>query len=366
MGLTTSKSPLERRNTVIKRSQRKSIHTIKSKIDKLFTDIKKFRGTEEDDKYKVLVTEIGRLNYELNSKIRDLQPQVRNIHQVTVARLDEAVQALQAKVLENRQKQQEKMKKNHNQDEEDLNENTSKSVNEEIEVNEETEEGGNQASPEQTNESQVLENSTDKRKTLELKFVQVIPENSIEAEVHNEQMSPNFKRNDEKRKSILKMGVPVMPGAMLEEITKKTNQMSVHYDTTVPVPVPVPAPAPVPVEDSDALLAKLGDTVENLQKIEYQIADFVGKKHGTQYNRIKDKLVGYMHEVTQIRSKDDFVVDQVQLCTNYLESCLRFLDDKAVENNKDQLQDDVFLPEQNNNTFDAQTKLQKLMKTTAI
>ncbi|KAJ8923157.1 hypothetical protein NQ315_001711 [Exocentrus adspersus] len=321
MGIAESKSPLERRNTVARRSQRRSITNVKARVDKVFPSIKRFKSVNKDETYHTIHTEIEHLQNELMRKARDLQPQVRNLYDNTLKKLDAAFIALDDKLKENqeksarKQKEQEekaeKKKKNKNQDV------ASENNDGDVEIQEVEEE----------QEATNLEESTDKRKTVELKFVQIIPDEVIQADVHNNNVA---KSPEEKRKSILKHGVAVMPGAMMNEMASKPRTVSIqqHQDNKV--------------EDNEKINTKINEIIENLQATEYQIADFIGKRNGTQHNRIRDKLLGYMDVLDGFSPSDDYTVEQINICKNYVTSCLNFLEEKALDEEK--LQDDVFYP----------------------
>jgi len=108
MGVTNSKSPLERRNTVARRSQRRTLHNLKSKVDNLHKDIKKFKGITEDTNYVKLKNEIEYFKNDLSRRKKDLQPQVRALYETVYKRLSEADEALINKLQENREKQEKK------------------------------------------------------------------------------------------------------------------------------------------------------------------------------------------------------------------------------------------------------------------
>ncbi|KAG5885225.1 hypothetical protein JTB14_002653 [Gonioctena quinquepunctata] len=371
MGLSTSKSPLERRNTVLKRSQRRTIHMLTNRIERTIQNIKKFRGTDVDEDYRLLKQEIGQINNELLKKTRDLQPQVRNVHQITCSKIQEAFDALEEKVKENiekNRKKEEEAQEKQKQKEEKSKKNKEKQYDESDEVSQIMEDGVH----EQHIESEKLAHSTEKRQTVELKFIKVEAEDETEVDVHSKNSTPLVKSPEEKRKSILKMGVPVMPGAMLSEMTKKLQIASPQEEPNITN------------GNFQNILGRISDVIEELEAIEYQIADFVGKRNGTQYNRIKDKLGSFHNKVSRLHSNDDYTSDQIKVCKNYIMSCLNFLDEKAVdekgvvegqklvENDTvvEKYNNDVFLPESNNNDvlspLEVNMKLQKLTKTTAI
>lgn len=108
MGSVSSKSPLERRNTVARRSQRRTLYNLKPKIDRLNKEIKKFKGITEDINYVSIKNEIEYYKNDLARKGKDLQPQVRAVYEDIYKRINEAEAALQSKLEENREKQEKK------------------------------------------------------------------------------------------------------------------------------------------------------------------------------------------------------------------------------------------------------------------
>lgn len=362
MGITASKSPLERRNTVVRRSQRRSIHNIKSKLEKVFQDIKKFKGTDEDNNFNALLSELDHLRIELQRKSKDLQPQVRDIHHATLKRIDECEQTLRDKMTENLQKankktetEQEKARKKEEKNKTKLHETTERFNDITViqEVPEETEERENMK--EEIQEAQELTSNPEKIKNVEVKFVQIIsPEDSQQ----EQNISNKVASTEEKRKSILKMGIPVMPGAMMNDITQKSKKILERYSSFEIIQ-----------RTEEEILSRVNEIIENLQAMECQIADFVGRKNGTQYHRIKDQLNNFLIELNQINTVDEYLTDQLKLCKNFVASNLSFLEEKAVQDNKSDSNDDVFRTENNNvplSPVEMQQKLRKLTKTTAI
>lgn len=356
MGITSSKSHLERRNTVARRSQRRSVHNVKSKVERVLQDVKKFKSIEEDVNFNALMSEIDHLRIELMRKSKDLQPQVRNIYDVTLGKVDECEQALRKKLEENQEKYRKK--------EEAEQEKAKKKEEKKKEKDPETIEDNNDiVTIQEENEALDLAENLEKRKTLEVKFVQIIPPREEDEETDQGRNS-RVVSPEEKRKSILKVGVPVMPNAMLNEISAKSKKISTRYSHQDLLET---------VEKSDEdLVTRVNDIVNHLQTIEIQISDFVGKKNGTQYNRIRDQLNDYLIELNQMNSIDEYVADQVKLCKNFIGSNLSFLEEKAVMaeyDNRYDSNDDVFLSDNNNvplSPVEAEKKFHKLTKTTAI
>lgn len=262
MGLNLTKSPLERRNTVLRRSQRKSIHGTKSKADKIIKDIKKFKGIEEDANYLEIKAKIEAAERDLKIQEKNLQPQVRHIYDETLKKTQNCYQFLEDKLKENQGKAEEK--------------------------NEEAEDKKDEESDE------VFEPQSPK--SVDLRIVQV---ESIEA-------SPQVN----KRASVMKIGVPVMPGTILESLNR----------------------------DSQVKIPKIR---EELEKLEYEISQFVGKRNGRYYDRIKRQLERNEADLKGISVSDDEIAEQVKQCHSYVMSCLSFLDEKAVDDGDDDDYDEV-------------------------
>lgn len=346
MGIAGSKSTLERRNTIARRSQRRVIHNIKAKVERVYQDIKKFKGTEEDDDFNALISELDHLKTELMKKSKDLQPQVQNICEITFSKIDNAVLTLENKLLENR----EKSKKKEIADEEKTRKKKEKNHIDQQTTNDFT-------ITEEQNEVDELAASSEKRKTLEVKFVQIFSPGEKRELSENHVTTSKVVSPEDKRKSILKVGgVPVMPTAMANELSSRSKKISDHSSKNENVQTP----------DN---LTRVNEIINTLQNIECQIADFVGRKYGSQYQRIRDQLNEYLSELNEITTNDEYVNEQVKLCQNYVISNLNFLDDKAVSDYHYKSTDDVFL--QNNNNVplspkEAEEKYQKLTKITAI
>lgn len=294
MGIIESKSPLERRNTVARRSQRKSIHSIKSKTGAIMKNIKKFKGVEEDSVYIEIKATIENLERDLKSKERGLQPQIINIYKDTLKKVDECSQYLEIKLKENQ----------------------AKAVNE-PKPEDQTNSSNDNAAVEEVDESQfrdsLMENEAhnleqqDKRKTVQLNLVQI---------------EPDQVNKSDKRLSVIKMGgVAVMPGTMMDEMHHKMLDSDHHRQT-------------------EAQIAKVRKDIEN---VELEISQFVGGKDGKHYNRIRAQLTGYFNELHELNTNNDEALqEQVKLCVVYIKSCLSFLDEKAVD--IDENHDEVFMP----------------------
>lgn len=354
MGAATSKSPLERRNTVARRSQRRTLHNLKPKIDTVLKHIKKFKGITEDANYMALRNEIEYLKNDLTRRGKDLQPQVRNLYENIYKNVSEAEDALQTKLEENRAKHEKKESKQKENGEASIVDHFE--IKSDITSNIDDNETVVDVHTEQK-EGEDLENSQDKRKTVELKFVKVIPEEDTpKATKEVRIISPA-----ETRKSILKVGVPVMPGAVMNEFAAQTSRINRQYHVT-------DSAAPRTVQD---VLSRINTIVEELRDIETEINDFVGRKHGKQYNRMRDNLNRYLIELNTLNPADEFAVEQIKICRNYVGSCLTFLDERSTDDMRNESfngEDDVF---ENNNLppmseIEKNFRMQKLLKNTAV
>lgn len=348
MGITGSKSPLERRNTVARRSQRRAIHNIRAKVERVSQDIKQFKATDEDDNFNALLSELEHLKFELIKKSKDLQPQVRKIFEITLSKIEDSALALENRIIENREKLRKKGEADLEKIRREEEENEEKNHYETDETND--------IIIKEENEAEKIAASSEKRKTLEVKFVQIIPPGG---EIEHPGKSSKVVSPEDKRKSILKVGgVPVMPGAMMNEISSKSKRISEHYHKNDEIE-----------KTDDDHVTRVNEIINKLQDIECQIADFIGRKYGTQYHRIRDQLNEYLIELNQMSTNDEFVTEQVKLCKNYVGSNINFLDERAVTDSRYESNEDVFLHYKTNDPLsskEAQEKFQRLTKTTAI
>ncbi|XP_030754357.1 uncharacterized protein LOC115881115 [Sitophilus oryzae] len=350
MGALQTKSPLERRNTIARRSQRRTLHNLKPKVDSIYKEIKKFKGINEDTHYNAITQEIEVLKNELNRRSRDLQPQVRNLYENIYKRISEAETALKEKLEENKvkneKKNQQKQNEQQNQDATTLN-NASEVM--------------SSVGPDETvaeihqnlANSDITTSEDDKRKTVQLTVVQVASE--ADSNVSKKGVISPI----EKRKSILKAGgVAVMPGAVMNELTH-SNRLTRFFDESDDEPDPAQS-------NGD----KIKSIVQHLGEIEAEIAEFVGRKNGVKYNGIKSNLDRRLAELGEIRNADEYEADQLGRAKDYITSCLRFLDEKAMdfERRRSIGDDDVF----GNNNVDMEDKvaknfkLQQLLRNTAV
>nr|CAH7769339.1 unnamed protein product [Callosobruchus chinensis] len=386
MGVPQSKSPMERKNTMVRRSQRKSIYTVRAKLDRIYLDIKKFRGIEQDEEYELILEQLDRLRYELSRKVKELQPQVRNFYQITMRRIDEAEEALEDQLEDNREfnkglkdrkgklKQLSASRARRSRsrtldDSEDDYEDDDDSREEERHVETESKEekekrkaklpsltgfkrrffkkkgdSDDEKAQSATNgketdsdtedarkQSFISQSSPELNKTVEMKLVKILTPSTSEIDVHASSSPEQIRSPDEKRKSILKVGIPVMPENMVNEITKKSQRLSVHYKEEKER------------EAESALASKVNKIIKQLEAAELDIAGFVGKRNGKRYNRIKDKLKATLAELSQYQTNDESTKESIARAKTYVGSCLAFLDEKAAEN-QEESDNDVFLP----------------------
>lgn len=372
MGGSLTKSPLERRNTVARRSQRRTIHNIKSRVERILQDVKRFKGTEEDENFEALISELDHTRIELMRKATNLQPQIKQIHDITNMKIDECEQALRNKLLENQRKAK-------NKEEAALEK--AKKIEEKNKNKADEQENDDIIISEEENEAERLAASTDKRKTVEVKFVQIVSPGEESEVTESQGRSSTMTSPQDKRKSILKVGVPVMPGAILNDISAKLmklskNKKSQNNEGSVSESevkeneiYTILSKNAHDTDETTDLETRIHAIINNLQTLECQIADFIGRKNGTQYNRIKNQLVQYLIELNDVNTSDEHLKDKLNSCRTYINSNITFLDDKAIDDKMSASNDDVFLETNNNapvSPVDAEMKYRKLTKTTAI
>ncbi|XP_050299629.1 uncharacterized protein LOC126738368 [Anthonomus grandis grandis] len=352
MGTVGSKSPLERRNTVARRSQRRTLHNLKPKVETLHKNIKKFKGTSEDVNYVALQNEIEYFKNDLVRRAKDLQPQVRNLYENVYKRTCEAEEALKNKLAENKEKQEKKDSKQKDDGATSIVSNSEvlSDVNNEIDTVVDVHTEGNQEAQE---EEPPAENNHFK-KVVELNIIKFASEEDVSKSPKEVRVISPM----EKRKSILKVGVPVMPNVIMNELAAQTNRIA-HQQI---------APQQKTLQD---VLDRINVIVECLRQIELEINEFIGKKGGKQYNKIKDGLNKYLAEVTGLSPVDDYVIDQINVCKNYISSCLSFLEERATGDVRPESftsDDEVF----HNNHEPAMVRveenfrMQRLLKNTAV
>ncbi|CAG9773753.1 unnamed protein product [Ceutorhynchus assimilis] len=350
MGSVGSKSPLERRNTVARRSQRRTLHNLKPKVEQLHKDIKKFKGATEDVNWVSLRNEIEFFKNDLTRRAKDLQPQVRNLYENVYKRVCEAEEALQTKLEENREKLTNKQQKGDNNE-------VAQSIISQNQSETFSEITSNNTADNETIVDVHAENENDNKKNMEiqLEHLEGSPKHTKEVRI----ISP-----EQKRKSILKVGVPVMPVAMMNELAAQTTRINRQYDRT---------DSPVPARTVQEVVERINEIVESLRQIELEINEFVGKKNGKQYLRFRDSLNKYLIELNGLSPVDDYALDQIKICRSYIGSCLSFLDERATSEARPESftsDDEVF---NNNNVVTPQMvkveenfRMHRLLKNTAV
>lgn len=303
MGGSSSKSPFDRRNSVERRTQRRALTSIKVRLQKIEKDLKKFNGSQHDEEYQHLSSSLTALKKELVKKSANLQQKNKDSYNEIAERLTEAFQLLK--------------------DKSSVSPTTKHYVRPFSDPGVSIERQDSDA----TNNSEI-------RHTVDLTVVQLTPQPE-----RPDSQASNVRSPEDKRKSILKMGVPVMPGAMVEADVQKKSVRHVE--------------PPKPESDSQVIEG----IKKQIEELELEIANFIGKKNGTHYNRLKEKLYKNLEKLTDISVKDDVLVEQKDLCVQYVKSCLNFLDEKADSNDG---RDDVFLP---SNGGDVSTLTKKLAAT---
>lgn len=271
MGGSGSKSPFDRRNSVERRTQRRVLFNIKDKIKKIEKDVKKFNGLPGDEDYERLTNGISSVQKELVKKQPTLQPKNRTAAAELQKEAERILEALVEKAKLNQQKQSES---NNNK---------------------------------QAKQEEDAPSSPEVRQTVELRLVKVEPEQERPTSQASSVRSP-----EETRKSILKVGIPVMPN-VAKELKRKVEQDK-----------------PVMEEDvEESSLKAIENIKKQVQEIELRISEFVGFKEGVHYTQIKQKLIDCLLNLKEIANQSEIIAEQKELCVQYVHSCLTFLDEKA-------------------------------------
>lgn len=291
MGGNNSKSPFERRNSVERRTQRRSLADLKSKFQKLQKELKAFKGIPDDDQYNHIKTNLLSLKRETARKATTVQPKLRESYNEMGKHISEALQYLDSKAAANRDKT------------------TNRKSTEQAASKEDTPDG---SSAVQRQSSQTSRANSEIRQTVELKLVQVTPQMDRQSILSTSTVNSAVKSPEDKRKSILKMGVPVMPLAVMERQSARVSIVTAKNEEQSP----------------NATIEAIRKDVED---IELQISQFIGIKNGTHYNRLKERLFGYLDRLATVSVKDDDLLDRKEKCVNYVKSCLNFLDERATD-----------------------------------
>lgn len=253
-----------------RRTQRRVLFNIKDKIKKIEKDVKKFNGLPADEDYERLTTAISQIQKELAKKHSTLQPK----NKIVCSELQkEAATSLETLVQKAKLNQQQKQSESNNNQQ--------------------------QETP-----------AAEIRQTVELRLVKVEPEAERPTSGASSLRSPV-----ETRKSILKVGVPVMPNAA-KELQRKVEQDNELAEAD---------------DEEENILRAIENVTKQVGDIEIRISEFVGLKNGMHYVQIKEQLFENMEFLKQIPNQSEIIVEQKERCVQYIRSCLNFLDEKAEE-----------------------------------
>lgn len=115
-------------------------------------------------------------------------------------------------------------------------------------------------------------------------------------------------------------------------------------------------------KDPNEVTAKeIEEIKREVEEIEFQISEFIGRRNGRHYNRLKSKLIGNMQRLNEFSVSDEYLVEQINLCLRYVGSCLNFLDEKAVD--EESSEKDYGETEEANRDMET---LSRLMATTSV
>lgn len=272
MGGSGSKSPFDRRNSVERRTQRRVLFNIKDKIKKIEKDVQKFNGLPGDEDYERLTNAISSVQKELAKKHATLQPKNKTVSLELQKDSEKFLELLVEKAKLNQQRQSES---NNNKQQSDTTPRASSEI----------------------------------RQAVELRLVKVEHDN----ERPNSRAS-SLRSPEETRKSILKVGVPVMPNAAQELKRKVAQNAEIEEE-----------------EAEDSILKAIENVKKQVQDTELRISEFVGLKGGVHYTQIKEKLFENLSYLKEIPNQSEAIVEQKELCIQYIRSCFNFLDEKAED-----------------------------------
>ncbi|XP_045478234.1 uncharacterized protein LOC123683319 [Harmonia axyridis] len=314
MGSSMSSNVGDRRANALRRSQRKSLTGACSSIDKVIKALKNYKGTEDSEEYKNMKVRIIQVEKNLQ-KVPESQKQFKTLHEVTKQKIKTAFEMLENRTLENTQAAQSRGIILNGNGMKPPSPNTRKTI-EELRTQEQLSKDTTPAqSP--TNEN--------KRNSLLLRMSKfTLPKReskSSESEVQEVTVEVH-KSPEATRKSIMKYGVPVLPSPPHNSPPKL-----VSFNT--------------PDHFEDTLLKhekRLKIIKQDIANLEIRISEFIGKKDGKHYNNLKVSLEQMEEELDGIREEE--LLDQVELCQNYIKSCYNFLESKALE--EDDVDDDLF------------------------
>lgn len=269
MGGSSSKSPFDRRNSVERRTQRRVLFNLKDKIKKIEKDVAKFNGLPADEEYERLTVAISQVQKELAKKHPTLQPKNKTVSLELQKQAETSLETLVEKAKLNQRKQNES----------------------------------------NNNQPQKQEDAPERRQAVELRLVKV----ESEAERPLSQTS-SLRSPEETRRSILKVGIPVMPNAAKELKRKVEQDKQIEKEC-----------------DEENILKAIDNVKKQVGDIELTISEFVGLKYSAHYTQIKEKLLENLSFLKEIPNQSEIVVEQKEMCIQFIRSCLNFLDEKAEE-----------------------------------
>lgn len=317
MGNSMSSSVGDRRTNNLRRSQRKSLTGACSNIDKVIKSLQKnYKGTEDSEEYKNMKIRIIQIEKYVQNKMLEPQPQFKTLHDITQQKIKTAYELLESKTLENTQGDKSKGLILNGNGMKPPSPDTIAKLRTQEEVHESVEKDAIpvQSPTENKRNSLLLRMSKFTLPKRESKSSTSEPEvQEVTVEIH--------KTPETTRKSIMKYGVPVLPSS-----PPKSPPKLVSFNT--------------PDHFEDTLLKhekRLKIIKQDVANLEIRISEFIGKKDGKHYNNLKVSLDQLDDELDSF--KEEELLDQVDMCKNYIRSCLNFLESKALE---DEVDDDIF------------------------
>ncbi|XP_044759738.1 uncharacterized protein LOC123317328 [Coccinella septempunctata] len=312
MGSSMSSSVGDRRANALRRSQRKSLTGACSNIDKVLKALKTYKGTEDSEEYKNMKIRIIQIEKNLQNKLTEPQQQFRTLHDITQQKIKTAFETLENKTAENTRSRGIVLNGNGMKP---PSPNTRKTI-EELRTQEQ--------SDKPTAQSPTNEN---KRNSLLLRMSKfTLPKReskSSTSECEVQEVTVEVHKSPEAtRKSIMKYGVPVLPSPPHNSPPKL-----VSFNT--------------PDHFEDTLLRherRLKIIKQDIANLEIRISEFIGKKDGKHYNNLKLSLEQLGQELEGMHEEE--LLDQVDMCKNYVKSCLNFLESKALD--EEDVDDEIF------------------------
>lgn len=292
----------------------------KSELQKIEKQVEKFKGKRDDDEYNQIKSKIVTVRKRLQ-KITPL-PNNKENHAEQFKLLKDLAVLLEEKAI--------------------TNENTTK-------TDEEQTSRSSAQSPIQRRDSDATDISRESssiRKTVEIKMMQISQQERPTSEA-------SVRSPEDKRKSILKMGVPVMPLAVMENQRRISNAASANVS-------PARA-AQVQAQSKETDLNLIEKVKQEVMDVEFEISQFKGAKMDENYVRLREQLFKCLETLCTVSVKDDLLVQKKDQCMQYVRSCLNFLEEKAAEGNS--AEDEVFLPSPERNNNDVNNLSKKLTAT---